>query len=160
MIPRRAIALLLLSVAGCTGEQAAFNPAGAQAQRISSLWWMYCWICVAVYIISMAVILAGAAIRRRREKAIEPEKVNKLLDPRRERRYGIVVAGSLAITTVILFIFMFSEFVTARDIASLAGDTSAITIKVTGHQWWWELEYQDADIHNNFTTANEMHIPV
>jgi cytochrome c oxidase subunit 2 len=31
----------------------------------------------------------------------------------------------------------------------------AMKIEVTGHQWWWEFRYPDADI----TTANEMFIP-
>ena len=34
-------------------------------------------------------------------------------------------------------------------------------IKITGHQWWWEVEYTDeAQPSNNITTANEIHIPV
>jgi len=31
---------------------------------------------------------------------------------------------------------------------------------VTGHQWWWEIQYQDATPSNIVTTANEIHIPV
>jgi cytochrome c oxidase subunit 2 len=29
----------------------------------------------------------------------------------------------------------------------------ALAVTVTGHQWWWKVEY------DNFTTANEIHIP-
>lgn len=36
----------------------------------------------------------------------------------------------------------------------------AVTIHVTGHQWWWEIAYTDKDVSRGFTTANEIHIPV
>jgi cytochrome c oxidase subunit 2 len=35
-----------------------------------------------------------------------------------------------------------------------------ITIKVTGHQWWWEIEYEHPEPYRRFITANEIHIPV
>ena len=37
---------------------------------------------------------------------------------------------------------------------------NGIAIDVTGHQWWWEIRYNDVDASNIFTTANEIHIPV
>jgi cytochrome c oxidase subunit II len=40
----------------------------------------------------------------------------------------------------------------------------ALTIEITGHQWWWEARYLPDDPSRNpsriFTTANELHIPV
>ena len=35
----------------------------------------------------------------------------------------------------------------------------ALTIEVTGYQWWWQIRYLDADPSRDFTTANEIHIP-
>jgi cytochrome c oxidase subunit 2 len=35
-----------------------------------------------------------------------------------------------------------------------------VTIAVTGHQWWWEIEYEDANPSRRVITANEIHIPV
>jgi cytochrome c oxidase subunit 2 len=31
---------------------------------------------------------------------------------------------------------------------------------VNGHQWWWEVQYADTAVHDRFTTANEIHVPV
>jgi cytochrome c oxidase subunit 2 len=31
---------------------------------------------------------------------------------------------------------------------------------VTGHQWWWQLNYEAHDADQTFETANEIHIPV
>lgn len=36
----------------------------------------------------------------------------------------------------------------------------ALTLDVTGHQWWWEVTYGAAQQSQIFTTANEIHIPV
>ncbi len=49
---------------------------------------------------------------------------------------------------------------TGRAVASL-GAESAVTINLTGHQWWWEAEYEDATAERSVSsTANELHIPV
>src|SRR6185437_440345 len=37
---------------------------------------------------------------------------------------------------------------------------AAMTIRVTGHQWWWEIAYADKDVSRTFTTANEIRIPI
>ncbi|MEM4380558.1 MAG: hypothetical protein QXL01_07760, partial [Thermoplasmatales archaeon] len=36
-----------------------------------------------------------------------------------------------------------------------AAPPDALRVNVTGHQWWWEIEYPDLGI----TTANELHLP-
>jgi cytochrome c oxidase subunit 2 len=33
-------------------------------------------------------------------------------------------------------------------------------IRITGHQWWWEIQYLNDDVSQQFTTANELHLPV
>jgi cytochrome c oxidase subunit 2 len=41
-----------------------------------------------------------------------------------------------------------------------AVEEEAVTIRVTGQQWWWQLTYEDPDASRTFTTANEIHVPV
>jgi cytochrome c oxidase subunit 2 len=36
----------------------------------------------------------------------------------------------------------------------------AVTIEITGRQWWWQVRYLSDDVSRQFTTANEIHIPV
>ena len=36
----------------------------------------------------------------------------------------------------------------------------ALTVEVTGHQWWWQVRYRSDQPARIFTTANEIHIPV
>jgi cytochrome c oxidase subunit 2 len=33
-------------------------------------------------------------------------------------------------------------------------------VRVTGHQWWWEVEYRDSSPQDWAFTANEIHVPV
>jgi hypothetical protein len=33
-------------------------------------------------------------------------------------------------------------------------------VRITAKQWWWQVEYLDADPSKQFTTANELHLPV
>jgi cytochrome c oxidase subunit 2 len=35
-----------------------------------------------------------------------------------------------------------------------------LTVRVTGHRWWWGVRYEGARPSDTFTTANELHIPV
>ena len=61
--------------------------------------------------------------------------------------------------TVIPIIIVFTLFlVTTRTIYSLdmqEAPEGALKVKATGHQWWWEFEYEDLGI----TTAGELHVP-
>ena len=74
--------------------------------------------------------------------------------PRRRRREGggravaILLAGLLA-----------ASVTTDRALASLPL-ADALAIRVTAHQWWWEVFYDDAQPARTFTTANELVIPV
>jgi cytochrome c oxidase subunit II len=71
---------------------------------------------------------------------------------------GCVVAGAVFVTVVILFVLLVSSISTGRAIASL-GSPGAVTISLTGHQWWWEVEYEDSVPSRRVKTANEMHLP-
>ena len=149
-------ALAMLSVTGCTGLQASMDPAGTQSSEISGLWWFYCWVCVAVYVITMVVILI--AFRRRRAQAPEPAETRP--EAARERRMTTVVAAAVGVTTVVLFVLMIGDFITGRAIASLAGDTNPLTIKLIARQWWWEARYDETKPSEMVITANELTIPV
>jgi cytochrome c oxidase subunit 2 len=51
---------------------------------------------------------------------------------------------------------------TMVTLAAVSGPPSrpALTLDVTGHQWWWEVTYDSSEPSQTFTTANEIHIPV
>jgi cytochrome c oxidase subunit II len=135
---------------GCAGAQSALDPAGPQAARIGRLWWLMFWTCLVVFVAVMGVLVAALRRRSREESGGEAEA---------DRRAAKVVTGAVVVTAVILFGLMISDFVTGRALFSM-GSPDAVTIKVTGHQWWWDFEYGDPVPSRRVRTANEIHIPV
>jgi cytochrome c oxidase subunit 2 len=68
------------------------------------------------------------------------------------------VSMAVGVTVVVLFVLLVASVWTGRAIAS-PGPTSAVIVNLTGHQWWWEAEYEDAVPSQRVRTANELHIP-
>jgi cytochrome c oxidase subunit 2 len=61
-------------------------------------------------------------------------------------------------TLALLFSIVWTVQVLAR--VQAPATKPAVTIEVTARQWWWEVRYLGDDPSQNFTTANEIHIPV
>lgn len=150
-----AAGLLALS---CGGRQSAVDPAGIQADRLAGLWWLFLWVTAAVYVIVMIVLIIAIFRRPKVKEDAVPETAPS---EQQENRAGYVVKGLVGVTVVILFALMITSFRTGAAVNSLSAKPSDLAIKVTGHQWWWEITYVDNESPtNNVTTANEIHVPV
>jgi cytochrome c oxidase subunit 2 len=154
---------LLLSVfaifilSGCRGAQSALDAGGIQSERLENLWWIFFYICAAVYLIVMAVLLMAWY----RTKKVDAETEAEIApDADREKRLSNTVKGAVAVSLIALFALMITSFHAGRGINSLSQAPEHLAIKIKGHQWWWEVEYQGATPSENVTTANEIHIPV
>ncbi|PYT01625.1 MAG: cytochrome c oxidase subunit II [Acidobacteria bacterium] len=141
----------------CGGNQSAVDAAGIQAERLQNLWWLFFGVCTAVYIIVMTVLVI-AFFRNRRAGADTLPEIGH--EPPGENRAAYTVKGAVAVTVVILFVLMFVSFRTGSAINTLSQSEDQLSIKVTGNQWWWNVEYKDADPSKNVTTANELHLPL
>lgn len=147
-----------LVLSGCSGTHSALDPAGPQARHISNLYWLFFIVCVIVWVLVVAAALI-AAFRKRAQTgrdmlAVEPE------DPARERRLTIIVSTCVAITIIILFVLLICDFVTGYRIHEFAAQKDFVAITLTGHQWWWEVRYDDDQTPSNtIETANEIVIP-
>src|SRR3954453_7945608 len=130
--------------------QSVLDPAGPQAAHISWLWWLIFWVTTAVFVSVLAITLA-AVWRGGRARASIYDKADKPL--------AAAVSFGVALTVVILFGLLGATMWTHRAVLAL-GAESAVTINVTGHQFWWEFEYDDAVPSRRVTTANEIHMPV
>jgi cytochrome c oxidase subunit 2 len=142
----------MLLIAGCSPYQSAQNPAGPQAKRIFSLW-------VFLLIVATVVFLAvtGTALFAVRGASRRPESLPQGEVTQRSLTRAVVAAT--AVTAVVLFVFFIYSLTTGRALASLPAK-SALTIEVTGWQWWWDVEYVDTVPSRRLTTANEIHVPV
>jgi cytochrome c oxidase subunit 2 len=149
-------AAVFLSACSRQGIQNAINPAGPNAASLDRLWWLMFWVTAAVYVLVMIAVVI--AIR----KGTRGRDLNPLLNlsPETETRRRNAVLSAATVTVVILFVFLIYSYSTGRALTADLGQKNGLSIEVTGHQWWWEVRYNDVDASNIFTTANEIHIPV
>ncbi|MFL6590819.1 MAG: cytochrome c oxidase subunit II [Chthoniobacterales bacterium] len=138
--------------------QSALDPAGSQAAHISQQWWFYFTVLTAVFVL-VAIFLFFAISHRRPPQG--EASLEQLLprDPTADARKSRFVIGCVIASVVILFILLFSDVLTGTAVYALSSDPNALIIKVTGHQWWWEVQYDDREPANIVTTANEVHVP-
>ena len=131
--------------------QSVLAPAGVQSSAIHHLWSLMLWVSTAVFAIVLAFVAVALVrgVRRTRTGAAPP--------PERILTRG--VAAAVALTVVILFGLLVASVWTGRTVASLHA-SSAVTLIITGHQWWWEVEYEDAVPARRVLTANHIHIPI
>ena len=149
-LPLKRLVTLLpfaLVLAGCGSKQDALQPESPQSHSIATIWW----IMLAGSGVGLAVIvglLVAAWFRR--------------AAPGRDRP-GTIVVIALGIVTPILVLvalFAYSDIFlikgTSPPSASAATAAGDMTVRVIGHQFWWEVRYPGT----NAVTANEIHIPV
>jgi cytochrome c oxidase subunit 2 len=148
-LARGAFAVVLLFLLSACGRrvlpQDTLNSAGPEGHKINSLFWPVFWIAVGVFVLVEGLLVVALVRFRARPGRGIPKQVhgNKRLEVTWTIIPAVLLAG-VAIPTI-------------GTIFSLAAKPAqALTINVTGHQWWWEVRYPSL----NVTTANEIHIPV
>ena len=124
--------------------QSALDAAGQQARQIEGLWWIFFWICTVVFVLVAGALFIALFRRKRGEGG--------------ERRAIGVVTVATTLTVATLFFLLISSVAVGRDLSDHG--PAAVTIEVTGRQWWWQFDYDHEDKSKRFTTANELSIPV
>ena len=80
-----------------------------------------------------------------------------LLGQRESLSEGLVLIFGIGIPIVVLVaLFAVSDVYMVGQTSPPNPRTTAMTIDVIGHQWWWEVRYPGTDA----VTANEIHMPV
>lgn len=108
-------------------------------------------------IVYVAVLVALLLVMRRRHVA--PLEADETRSPLREAAAKRVILVATVATVGVLFVVLFFDLGVARGLTHLA-TSPALSIRVTGHQWWWEIEYEDSIPQRRVRLANEIHLPV
>lgn len=153
---RRRCRLALLAgtlVSGCAGDltQSTLHPAGPAAAEIAWLWWVMLGAFTAVFVL-VAILILSAVYRRppRTSRGAGESGHDGPAPPLGPT--GFIVAGGVVLPVVVLTpLFLLS----LRTSANLRQPQEAMTVRVVGHMWWWEVRYPEGEI----VTANEIHIP-
>jgi len=145
--------LLAFILSGCSGVQSALDPKGPAAGELARLIWFFTVLCTIIWVLVMGMV-AGILLRRRQRRLHDPLRV----DQDEERTISRVVISAVGATALVLVGLTLLSFFANRTLAGI-GEDAVLTIRLTGHQWWWEVRYENAEPNRILTTANEIHIP-
>ena len=110
---------------------------------------------VTAVIVIVAVLLSAAILRRR--GPLPPGAGQKLPADAGGLKWLAIGTG---VSSIALFAALVYAMVTLESVASPSREP-ALTILVTAYDWWWKVDYPDAQSPSRgFVTANEIHIPV
>jgi cytochrome c oxidase subunit II len=135
---------LLVAGTGCTRID-GFTPVTPQGGAIIAL---FAFELILAFLVAggVAAAVCYAMVRfRDRPGALEPPQIHG--------NTRLEIAWTAA--PVLLLALLFS--LTVRTMSTVEAEaSSALRVRVIGHQWWWEYQYPDLGI----VTANELHVPV
>jgi cytochrome c oxidase subunit 2 len=142
------LGLGLLALPGCGSSQSTFDSQSHASNRIEHLWWvMFAGSCIVFAVVTMLVLVA---VLRRRGAQSRPD-----MGPESRAARGLVLFGGALIPLGVL-VALFVVILQTLPATSPASGSAALTIDVTGRQWFWDVRYPQQRI----VTANELHIPV
>ncbi|MGH2927662.1 MAG: cytochrome c oxidase subunit II, partial [Solirubrobacteraceae bacterium] len=135
-------------LAGCGGPESILSTHSKQAHDIALLWW---WMMAAGWIVLLGSLALLALGWFRRSKPGLP-----FFGTREDVPQGLVLVFGIAVPLVALVaLFGVANIWLVGKTAPPNPKTTAMTIDVIGHQWWWEVHYPGRRV----VTANEIHIP-
>jgi cytochrome c oxidase subunit II len=140
-------ALSALLLGGC-GRQSILSTHSPQAHNIALLWW---WMLAAAVIVFLgAMVMLAIAYFKRGSRGLP------FFGERENVAEGLVLLFGIGIPIVALVVlFGVSDVYLVKQTSPPNPRTTAMTINVIGHQWWWEVRYPGT----RAVTANEIHIP-
>lgn len=136
-----------LLVSGC-GKQSLISNESPQAHGITVLWWWMLGVAGIVFLGAIALLAVGYF--KRRTPGLPFFGKNELASQMLVLIFGIGIPLGILIP-----LFGVSDVYLVQQTAAPNPRTTKMTIQVIGHQWWWEVRYENGRV----VTANEIHIP-
>ncbi|MCG8585314.1 MAG: cytochrome c oxidase subunit II [Pirellulales bacterium] len=127
----------------------AFDPASPQAQATHDLFVQVLWLSAAIFAIVSGLILIAISRGRKRAKLPAQDFGNEKAE----------IAWMVGPIIIVLWLAAVSAKLVLTINAVPKADpkgTGETDIVVTGHQWWWQVNYAGSES----VAANEIHIPV
>ena len=127
--------------------QSVENPASFQAEKINHLFNTFN-IAAAAMLLLVCVLVTYISIKFRQKKDDNGEG----LQTTGNRKLEALMIG---VPTLILVYFFWQTVSVENAVAAPNHPTQQPDVIITGHQWWWEVEYPASKV----ITANEVHLP-
>lgn len=143
------LAASALTVTACaaTDPMNALAPAGPVARMEADLFNFIYYLALAVFVLVEALLVWSVIRHRRRPNDGIPHQTHG--NTALELTWTIIPC-------IILIVISIPTVSTIAAASARPTGPDVVTVKVIGHQWWWEFEYPDLGV----VTADEMHIPV
>lgn len=125
----------------CSGPQSALDPAGREASEVATLFWVMLAGAAAIWLAVM-----GAAIFANRFQKTP-------IDDRAGLRI-ILWAGAIVPTLILALLLAYG----LRLMPLLRAGDPALTVHVSGEQYWWRVAYERPD-GSRVDSANELRLP-
>jgi cytochrome c oxidase subunit 2 len=153
--PAAAVAALLplaVLLAGCGRTQDSLAAASHQSKDIASLFW---WMMGGAWIgLGLIVALLLLSWKRANRRGIGKDTAGS--KPGEQAAWYVVVGLGIAVPIVVIAtLFVIADILVIHTTEAPAANATKMTVRVIGHQWWWEFRYPGTDV----VTANELHIP-
>ncbi len=146
-----------IALAGCSGFQSVLDPKGPRAADVARLHWIFTGIATVVYVIVIGALVYALWRASTRKPFIDEHQYHENPDQAQVMKRGVIIAVSA--TVIIMFTALVLAVSTGSAIATVRGE-KPLRIDIVGHQWWWEVSYDDPIPQNQAKTANEIHVPV
>jgi cytochrome c oxidase subunit II len=142
----------MVPLAGCGGSQNSLDAHSHQAKDIASLFW---WMTGGAFLgLGLVVGLLFWSWRRRNRRGwgddVEGEKPGE-----KRSWYAVIGLGIVMPIIVISALFVVGDLFVIKTTQAPASTATRMTVRVIGHQWWWEVRYPGTKA----VAANELHIP-
>jgi cytochrome c oxidase subunit 2 len=124
------------------------NPASQQAEKISSLLHSFN-IAAGGMLLLVSFLVTYICIKFRHRKGDDVE-------PKQTTGSGKLEALMIGVPALLLIYFFYETVITVKAISPTVNASMKPDVIITGHQWWWEVEYPSTKM----VTANEVHLPV
>jgi cytochrome c oxidase subunit 2 len=133
------------------GQQSTLDPKGPIALNQLNIFYITLWVTLFLFV-TVGGALAWATWKFRKRKGDDPNFIPPQSHGHPLVEMGLVV-GSAALLVVIA-IPTFGGILLKETPPEMEGK-EALTVNVTGYQWWWSFEYPELGFH----TANELVFP-
>lgn len=122
-------------------KSSAFHPFGPAAEMIDDLHWGMVYGFGAIFILVL-VLTIMSLLSKRWQKIPRPPLGDSMF----------IMIGGLILPLLVLFPLLIETLFVTKE---LQPKKDSMVIRLTGHMWWWEVEYPDHGI----ISANELIIP-
>ena len=143
-----ALILSSLLLAAC-GENSpsVLNTQGPVAAKEAGLFWFILVVATIVFVAVEGLLIYSIVRFRERPGAPAPRQIHG--------NTNLEIIWTIA-PSIFLFAVLIGTIYTMFNLSNFSGTGRPVTVKVVGHQWWWEFDYANEGI----VTADEMDIPI